>query len=67
MHANAGDLLVVSSNHTDAPSRVGLIEEVHGRDGAPPYVVRWEGEERTTIVFPGADAHIEHPASPGAG
>ncbi|WP_374010369.1 DUF1918 domain-containing protein [Leifsonia sp. LS-T14] len=60
MQARTGDFLVISSNHLDEPARVGYIEEVHGADGAPPYVVRWEDDGRTTTVFPGPDAHIEH-------
>ena len=60
MHAESGDFLVIASNRLEAPPRVGLIEEVHGADGAPPYVVHWEENDRTTIVFPGSDAHVEH-------
>ena len=76
MQATAGDFLIIASPHLDEPSRIGLIEEVHGDDGAPPYVVKWEEDGRTTIVFPGSDAHIEHPearrradhaARPGSG
>lgn len=59
MNANPGDVLVVASHHTDGPARIGVIQEVHGEAGAPPYVVRWEHEEETTLVFPGPDAHIE--------
>jgi hypothetical protein len=55
-----GDLLIISSQHLDGPSRIGVILEVHGKDGAPPYIVKWEDDERTTFVFPGSDAHIEH-------
>jgi hypothetical protein len=59
MQAKAGDFLVIASNQLEKPPRVGYIQEVHGEDGAPPYVVRWEEDGRTTIVFPGSDAHIE--------
>ena len=59
MHANPGDWLVVNSAMVDVPARRGMITEVHGEDGAPPYVVRWEGNDHEAIVFPGPDAHIE--------
>ena len=65
MQAKPGDFLVVASSHLEHPPRVGLIEEVHGEDGGPPYVVRWEEDGRITTVFPGNDAHIEqHPHDP---
>jgi hypothetical protein len=66
MQAEAGDFLVIASTHVDEPPRVGFIEEVHGDDGGPPYVVRWEEDGRTTIMFPGSDAHIEHPGERAA-
>ena len=59
MHANPGDWLVVNSATVDVPARRGVITEVHGADGAPPYVVRWDGHDNEAIVFPGPDAHIE--------
>jgi len=40
---------------------VGVIEEVHGEHGDPPYVVRWEDGGSATVIFPGADARVEHP------
>ncbi len=57
MRANQGDQLVIESRTVDAPRRVGEVLEVHGEDGAPPYVVRWaDGHEG--LMFPGADAHV---------
>ena len=57
MKAQVGDNLVAESNKVDAASRHGEIVEVRGKDGAPPYVVRWsDGHEG--LVYPGADAHI---------
>jgi hypothetical protein len=57
VQANVGDQLVIESRTVDAPRRVGEVLEVHGDDGAPPYVVRWaDGHEG--LMFPGADAHI---------
>lgn len=62
MKAVAGDRLVILSRHLDERVRSGEIIEVHGPDGTPPYVVRWEGERHEALVFPGPDARIEHPA-----
>ncbi len=36
------------------------ILEVHGDDGAPPYVVRWSDDGHEGLVFPGPDAFVEH-------
>lgn len=63
MNAAVGDRLVVKSRHLDEPARVGEIVEVHGSEGAPPYVVRWEGATDTAVVVPGPDAHVEHRAA----
>jgi Domain of unknown function (DUF1918) len=66
MQANVGDRLVILSRHLDEHLRSGEIVEVHGADGAPPYVVKWADEERTALVFPGPDAHVE-PAAADSG
>ncbi|HEU5271490.1 MAG TPA: DUF1918 domain-containing protein [Jatrophihabitans sp.] len=63
MKAMVGDRLVVTSRHVDEARRIGEILEVHGPDGTPPYVVRWQGHADTAVVVPGADAHIEHRAA----
>ena len=60
MQASVGDRLVVHSTHVDGPVRDGEILEVHGHDGLPPYVVRWSDDGHTTLVFPGADASVQH-------
>ena len=57
MHAKVGDRLVVESAKVDTPRREGEVVGVRGKDGTPPYVVRWaDGHEGLT--FPGPDAHI---------
>ena len=57
VQADVGDQLVIESRTVDAPRKVGEVLEVHGADGAPPYVVRWsDGHEG--LMFPGADAHV---------
>ena len=59
MEAKPGDVLVVTSNHLGQSPKVGVIDEVRGEAGAPPYVVTWEEDGHTTTVFPGPDAHVE--------
>jgi hypothetical protein len=66
VHAKPGDWLVIKSAALDRPTRRGLITEVHGADGTPPYVVRWTDNDHEAIVFPGPDAHIESPAAAGS-
>lgn len=61
MHATKGDRLVLQGNHVGDPLRAGEIVEVHGADGAPPYLVRWSDDGHESLMFPGPDAYIEHP------
>jgi hypothetical protein len=58
MKANVGDWLVVKGTTTELADQRGLITEVHGADGAPPYVVRWLASGHVATVFPGSDAII---------
>jgi Domain of unknown function (DUF1918) len=65
MKANVGDRLVIKGHHVGEPDRDAEILEVHGEDGAPPYLVRWEEDGHEGLLFPGPDASIEHfPAHP---
>jgi len=63
MRAKAGDWLIVESAAIDRRSRRGLILEVSGTDGGPPYRVRWSDDNHEALVFPGPDAHVT-PAEP---
>ena len=58
MKAQAGDWLVIKGTTTELADQRGLITEVHGTDGAPPYVVRWLANGHVATVFPGSDAVI---------
>ncbi len=58
MKANVGDWLVVKGTTTELADQRGLITEVHGADGAPPYVVRWLADGHMATVFPGSDAIV---------
>lgn len=66
MRANVGDRIIVRGHKVGDHDRDGEILEIHGEDGAPPYVVRWaDGHEST--FYPGTDALIrpagDHTAS----
>jgi hypothetical protein len=65
MMALVGDRISVGGRHVGDEGRKGEVLEVLGPKGAPPYRVRWsEGHE--DIFFPGADAFVEHAATPPA-
>lgn len=57
MQAKVGDRLVVESNTAEVHRREGQVLEVHGDDGAPPYLVRW-ADDHEGLVYPGPDAHV---------
>ena len=59
MRAAVGDRIVVRSTHVGEMPRDGEIVEVRGRDGQPPYVVRWSGDGHQALFFPGPDALID--------
>lgn len=58
MHASVGDLLHINGTHVSDHERDGEILEVRGKDGTPPYVVRWFDTGHEALVFPGPDATI---------
>lgn len=59
MQANAGDELVIKGHHVGDEDRRGVIVEVHGKDGAPPYLVRWN-DGHQSVFFPSSDTVVEH-------
>jgi hypothetical protein len=58
MKANVGDWLVLKGRTVEQSDRRGLITEVHGVKGAPPYVVRWLDSGHVVTVIPGTDAIV---------
>lgn len=60
MQATVGDRIVVRGHRVGEPDRDAEILEVHGEDGAPPYVVRWSSDGHQSTFFPGTDAVIQH-------
>jgi hypothetical protein len=65
VRANVGDRLHVHSRTVGSPDETSEIIEVRGPDGEPPYLVR-HSDGREGLVFPGADATVEHPQSSGS-
>ena len=60
MRAQPGDQIVVRGHHVGEHERKGEVIEVHGDDGAPPFLVRWDDDGHESLFFPGSDAFIEH-------
>lgn len=58
LRANVGDRLVVQRLHGTV--RDAEILEVRHPDGTPPYVVRWSDTGHEALVYPGADAFVQH-------
>ena len=59
MKATKGNWLVVEAVHNGGHRRRGLIVDVQGEGGAPPFLVRWSEDGHESMVYPGPDAHIE--------
>ncbi|MEY9877564.1 hypothetical protein ABH931_007088 [Streptacidiphilus sp. MAP12-33] len=60
MHALPGDQIVVDGTRPGTTRRDGEVVGLHHPDGTPPFDVRWSDTGRTTLYFPGPDAHVVH-------
>jgi hypothetical protein len=60
MRATVGDQIVIHGAHVAEPVREGEIIDVRGRDGDPPFLVRWSDTGHEALVYPGPDAHVRH-------
>ncbi len=60
MRASVGDRLIVRGHIVGEADRDAEILEVHGEDGQPPYLVRWDDDGHEGLIFPGSDVVIEH-------
>ena len=60
MHAVVGDRLHVHGRVVGTSDQTSEIIEIRGPDGEPPYLVRHD-DGHEVLVFPGADASVEHP------
>ena len=58
MKAQKGDTITVNSRKVGGGRRVGTIVRV-GTDGAPPYRVKWHGDDNEHFLYPGTDAFVE--------
>jgi hypothetical protein len=59
MRASVNDRLVVRSHHVGDSDRDAVVLEVRGKNGEPPYLVRWsDGHE--SVFFPSSDTVVEH-------
>lgn len=61
MRAKVGDRIVVEGRKVAEPRREGEILEVRGRDGEPPYLVRWD-DGHEGLTYPGTDCRVLTPA-----
>lgn len=59
LRGKPGDRLVVRGHRLGEPERDGEILDALGRDGSPPFRVRWSDTGAETILFPGSDAYVE--------
>jgi hypothetical protein len=58
MQGHVGDRITVRGLHVGDVERRGVILEVRGQSGEPPYLVGWsDGHE--ALYFPAGDARIE--------
>jgi hypothetical protein len=58
MQASVGDRLRVHGRNVGSQDRYGEVIEVRGKDGGPPYVVRFpDGHE--SLFYPGSDCVVE--------
>jgi hypothetical protein len=59
MKVNVGDHLVIHGHQVGRQSRDCEVLEVHGKEGGPPYRVRWTDDGHEGLFFPGSDADVE--------
>ena len=62
MQVHVGDELIIEGHRIGESRRIGEVMEVRGADGGPPYRVRWDDTGRVTLLFPGPDCKVKHPA-----
>jgi hypothetical protein len=58
MEAKVGDHIVIKGHHISQPERGCEVLEVHGVNGAPPYLVRWGDNGHEAVFVPGSDASV---------
>jgi Domain of unknown function (DUF1918) len=61
MRAQVGDRIVVHGLKVGDTDRHGVVVEVRGADGGPPFLVDW-GDGHQGLYFPAGDAIVEQRA-----
>jgi len=61
MKAQSGDQILIHGRKVGDPERSGVIIDVRGENGTPPFIVRWDGDPGEHLIFPGSDAVISPP------
>ena len=59
MRAAVGDRLHFEGKVVGLHEHTAVVVEARGADGGPPYLVRQDNGHET-LVYPGADAWVEH-------
>jgi len=59
VRAAVGDRIIIHGHHIGEPDRDAEIVEVRGKDGEPPFVVRWGDDGHESLFFPGPDAFVD--------
>ena len=52
MKANVGDHITMAAERVGQSTRQGVVREVHGADGSPPYLVEWS-DGHSGLINPG--------------
>jgi hypothetical protein len=65
MRAQPGDRIVLAAPHTSQSTRDGVVLEVRGLDGEPPYVVEWS-DGHQGLFYPGPGAMLRVTSSMAA-
>ena len=60
MQASVGDRIIIKGHRQGEHDRDCKVLEVHGADGASPYIVQWGDDGHQSLFFPGSDAVVEH-------
>jgi hypothetical protein len=61
MKADNGDWLVVEPVRIGDHRRRGLVLDIRGPDGEPPYLVRWSDTGHESLFFPGEGTRVVSP------
>jgi len=57
--ASVGDKVIIRGKAVGSADRHGVITEVKGKDGEPPWTINFE-DGHESLVFPGCDCVVEH-------